>query len=100
MENLIQDLKHGLRLLARRPGFAAVAIASLALGVGLNTTLFSVVNAVLLRNTPVQEPDRLVEIYSSLSEDFPYLTTSYPDYLSILEGTDAFEGVAGHAAKQ
>jgi putative ABC transport system permease protein len=67
VDNLIQDLKHGLQLLRRRPGFSAVAIASLALGVGLNTTLFSVVNAVLLRNTPVQEPQRLVEIYSSLS---------------------------------
>ena len=97
MENLIQDLKHGFRLLARRPGFTAVAIASLALGVGLNTTLFSVVNAVLLRNTPVQEPERLVEIYSTLSEDFPYLTTSYPDYVSIRDGADAFSGVAGHA---
>jgi hypothetical protein len=57
-----------------------------ALGVGLNTTLFSVVNAVLLRNTPVPAPDRLVEIYSSLSDEFPYLTTSYADYLSIRDG--------------
>jgi predicted permease len=97
VENLIQDLRHGFRLLGRRPGFAAVAIASLALGVGLNTTLFSVVNAVLLRNTPVQEPDRLVEIYSSLSDDFPYLTTSYPDYLSIRDEASAFSGVAAHA---
>jgi macrolide transport system ATP-binding/permease protein len=97
VENLIQDLKHGLRLLVRRPGFAAVAIASLALGVGLNTTLFSVVNAVLLRNTPVQEPERLVEIYSSLSDDIPYMTTSYPDYLSVRDEADAFSGVAAHA---
>jgi len=97
VENLIQDLKHGARLLTRRPGFAAVAIASLALGVGLNTTLFSVVNAVLLRNTPVAAPDRLVEIYSSLSADIPYMTTSYPDYLSIRDGADAFSGVAAHA---
>ncbi|HUG52071.1 MAG TPA: ABC transporter permease [Vicinamibacteria bacterium] len=97
MENLIQDLTHGARLLARRPGFAAVAVASLALGVGLNTTLFSVVNAVLLRDTPVQAPDRLVEVYSSLSEDFPYLTTSYADYLSIRDQAEAFSGVAAHA---
>ena len=97
VENLIQDLTHGLRLLARRPGFAVVAVASLALGVGLNTTLFSVVNAVLLRDTPVQAPERLVEIYSSLSDDFPHLTTSYPDYLSIRDQADAFSGVAAHA---
>jgi predicted permease len=97
VENLIQDLKHGVRLLVRRPGFAAVAIVSLALGVGLNTTLFSVVNAVLLRNTPVQAPDRLVEIYSSLGEEIPYMTTSYPDYLSIRDEANAFSGVAAHA---
>ena len=74
-----------------------MAVISLALGVGLNTTLFSVVNAVLLRNTPVQAPERLVEIYSNLSDEFPYLTTSYPDYLSIRDGADAFSGVAAHA---
>jgi putative ABC transport system permease protein len=97
VENLIQDLRHGVRLLARRPGFSAVAIASLALGVGLNTTLFSVVNAVLLRNTPVEAPERLVEIYTSLGQDIPYLTTSYPDYLSIRDEAGAFSGVAAHA---
>ena len=97
MEHLIADLGHGVRLLWRRPAFTAVAVASLALGVGLNTTLFSIVNAVLLRDTPVREPDRLVEIYSSLSDDFPYLTTSYPDYVSIREQAGAFSGVAAHA---
>jgi predicted permease len=97
MEQLFQDLKHGLRLLVRRPGFSAVAVLSLALGIGLNTTLFSVVNAVLLRKTPVADPDRLVEIYSSVSAEIPHFTSSYPDYLSLLEGTDAFSGIAGHA---
>jgi predicted permease len=97
MEEFLRDLRHGVRLLIRRPGFSAVAIVSLALGIGLNTTLFSVVNGVLFRATPVADPDRLVEIYSSASADFPYFTSSYPDYLSILEGTDAFQGVAGHA---
>jgi predicted permease len=97
VDELIQDLKHGVRLLSRRPGFAIVAVASLALGVGLNTTLFSVVNAVLLRATPAREPERLVEVYSSLSDDLPYLTTSYPDYLSLRDEADAFAGVAAHA---
>lgn len=97
MENLIRDLRHGLRQLARRPGFAAAAIASLALGVGLNTTLFSVVNAVLLRDTPIERPDRLVEVYSGISDDLPQLTTSYPDFLSIREGAPAFSDVAAHA---
>jgi predicted permease len=97
LDQLLQDLRHGVRLLARRPGFTAVAVASLALGVGLNTTLFSVVNAVLLRGTPLARPERLVEIYSSATADLPYFTSSFPDYLSIVGGTDAFEGVAGHS---
>ncbi len=97
MENLVRDLRHGLRQLARRPGFAAAAIASLALGVGLNTTLFSIVNAVLLRDTPIERPDRLVEIYSGISDDLPHLTSSYPDFLSIREGAPAFADLAAHA---
>ena len=51
MGSFVRDLQHGVRQLLRRPGFSAAAIASLALGIGLNTTLFSVVNAVLLRDS-------------------------------------------------
>ncbi|HET8645363.1 MAG TPA: ABC transporter permease, partial [Vicinamibacteria bacterium] len=97
METLVQDLRHGLRLLVRRPGFTAVAVASLALGVGLNTTLFSVVNAVLLRGTAVAEPERLVELYCSQIEEYPFLTTSYADYLTLRDQADAFSGLAAHA---
>jgi putative ABC transport system permease protein len=91
---LIRDLKAGALQLIRRPGFAAAAVLSLALGIGVNTTLFSIVNAVLLRETVVTDRDRLVEIYTGLSEDFPQLTTSYPDYLDIRAGADALAGVA------
>src|SRR5258708_18349013 len=97
MGTFARDLKHGVRQLIRQRGFAAAAIVSLALGIGLNTTLFSVVNAVLLRNTLVASPDRLVEIYSGLREDFPQMTSSYPDYLDIRSGASSLAGVAGHA---
>ena len=94
MGSLISDLRQGFRQLIQRPAFSAAAIASLALGIGLNTTLFSVVNAVLLKDTMIAEPDRLVEIYTGLNKDFPQLTTSYLDYLDIRKNADALKGFA------
>ncbi|HEY1907924.1 MAG TPA: hypothetical protein VGG91_17880, partial [Myxococcaceae bacterium] len=60
MGTLLQDLRYGMRSLARRPGFAAVAIATLALGIGLNAAVFTVVDAALVRSVPYAEPERLV----------------------------------------
>jgi putative ABC transport system permease protein len=95
MPDMLRDLRHGVRQLVRQPAFTAAAVASLALGIGLNTTLFSVVNAVLLRDTAVRAPEQLVEIYSGLNKDYPQLTTSYPDYLDLRDQADALAGIAG-----
>ncbi len=97
MTDFWRDLRLGARQLMRRPGFSAAAILSLALGTGLNTTLFSVVNAVLLRGTPVAEPERLVEIYTGPGAEFPQLTLSYPDYLDLRQHADTLESIAAHA---
>jgi macrolide transport system ATP-binding/permease protein len=95
MGTFLRDLRFGARQLIERPVFAAAAIGSLSLGIGLNVAIFSVVNAVLLRGQPLQRPDRLVEIYSGLSQDYPQLTTSYPDFQDIARSVDALAGVAG-----
>jgi len=97
MGEFLQDLRVGARQLVRRPGFAATAIGSLALGIGVTTTLFTVVNAVLFKSSPLHQPDRLVEVYSSeRGQDLP-LTTSYPDLQSLRDGVPAFSGIAAHA---
>jgi len=93
LDPLIKDLRYGARMLLNNPGFTAVAVLSLALGIGINTTIFSVVNAVMLRPLPVMEPDQLVEVYTSDSEGYPYSTFSYPDYRDVRAESDVFSGL-------
>jgi hypothetical protein len=62
MSTLFQDLRFGLRMLAKNPGFTAVAVVTLALGIGANTAIFSLIYALMLHALPVQKPDRLVQI--------------------------------------
>ena len=97
MIEFLQDLRVGARQLIRGPGFAAVAIGSLALGVGVTTTLFTLVNSVLLKASPLRDPAHLVEVYSGQQGQLPQLTTSYPDYLSLRAEVPAFQGLAAYA---
>ena len=62
MSTLLHDLRYGLRALGKNPGFTAVAVLSLALGIGANTAIFSLLDALLLRDLPVRQPERLVEL--------------------------------------
>lgn len=95
METLMRDLRFAFRQLRRSPGFTAVAVATVALGIGANTTVFSMVNAVLLRPLPFEASDRLVSVESTHpARPGDGLNLSYPDYLDIREQVGAFRDVA------
>ncbi|HKW57383.1 MAG TPA: ABC transporter permease [Candidatus Acidoferrum sp.] len=82
MKSLLQDLKYGLRMLAKSPGFTAVAVLTLALGIGANTAIFSVVNALLLSPLPYKDSGNLVVLWENdLQRSNPHNTVAPPDYL-------------------
>jgi predicted permease len=92
MSALIQDARYGIRILARFPGFTAVAVLSLALGIGANSTIFSIVDKELLNPWPVKDPGRLAVITME-SPKFDSDSISYPDYLDIRNQAAAFSDV-------
>ena len=93
LDRLMQDLRFGLRILAKSPGFTAVAILTLALGIGANTALFSVVNGVLLNPLPYPEPEQLVELRES-KPNFATGSISYPNFLDWQKDNRTFASMA------
>jgi len=100
MDQLFQDLKYGLRTLARSPGFALVAVVSLALGIGANTAIFTLTDAVFLNPLPVQDSSRVMELFTvdhatvTTAANFTRTPMSFKNYLDFRDQNDVFSGLA------
>jgi putative ABC transport system permease protein len=96
MEALWQDLRQALRVLRKNPGFTAVAVLTLGLGIGANTAIFSVVESVLLRPLPYRDPGSLVQVWNSYLPQFPQVPNSSGDFLDFQRQATSFSGMAAY----
>lgn len=94
MDTLLRDIRYGVRSLLKRPGFTSIALIALALGIGANTAIFSLVNAVLLRALPFAEPDRLVWAWGNIRNGGNRASVSPLDYLDFRQQNTTFDQLA------
>jgi predicted permease len=94
---MLADVRYALKWLLRSPGFTAVAVLSLGIGIGFNAALFSIVDALLFRPLPVERPDRLVDVYTKGSDGDSYATNSYPDVLDFRAKNTVFTGMLAYS---
>jgi len=98
LESLLADIRFAVRWLRKSPGFTLVAVASLAIGIGFNTALFAIVDAVLFKPLPVTAPERLVDVFTSDSTGkVEFSTSSYPDFVDLTAQNDVFDGLVGYS---
>ena len=95
MGTFLQDLRYGLRTLLKSPGFTFIAVVALALGIGANSAMFSIVNAVLLQPVPYPQPDRLLKLYTSMPQ-FKDASVSYPNFLDWQRRSTSFTDIAAY----
>src|ERR1043165_3531641 len=97
MGTLLQDIRYGIRMLFKNRAFTIVAILSLALGIGANTTIFTLVNAILLQALPVTKPAELVTVFGTdeknRGDQFAFSPISYPNYKDYRDQNDVFSGL-------
>ena len=91
METLLKDVRYGVRMLVRNPGFTVVSVIALALGIGANVAIFSVVNGVLLRPLPFKDPDRLMMIRETKLPQFPEFSIAPGNFLEWKKQNTVFE---------
>src|ERR1700730_17713568 len=95
METLLKDLRYGIRSLLKRPGFAAIAVITLTLGIGANTAIFSLVNTVLLRSLPVDHPEQVVSVSLRAKGD-ALNAFSYPNYIDFRDRNQVLTGLLAY----
>src|SRR5208282_991752 len=95
MGTLVEDVRYGLRMLRKNPGFTTVALLTLALGIGANTAVFSIVNGVLLNPLPFPDSDKLVTLFES-KPNFREGSISYPNFLDWQRDNHAFTSIAAY----
>src|ERR1051326_1482394 len=112
MESIIQDLRYGIRILVKSPAFTIVAILSLALGIGTNTTIFTLINSIFLQPLPVESPSQLMSVFTvdqrnnrknlafrQLTEgnsEF-FLQVSYPNFIDYRDHNEVFSSLTAYA---
>ncbi len=98
LEEVWQDLRYGARMLLNRPGFTAVAVVTLALGIGANSAIFSVINALLLRQLPYSDADKLVQVWETdVKRGDNTMTASYPNFVDWRDQNHVFEQIAAYS---
>ena len=97
VEHLVSDIRFALRWLRRSPAFTLIAIASLAIGIGLNTAHFAIADALLFRPLPVERVDRLVDVFTTGGDTDQYSTSSYPDFLDFKSQNQVFSDMLAYS---
>src|SRR5580658_7484068 len=93
MDRFLPSLRHTLRLLLKSPGFTITAVLILGLGIGTNTAIFSLIDAVILKPLPYPEPDRLVRVCEPYQNN-PFMVLDYPDYVDMSAAQHTFAALA------
>ncbi len=100
MQTLLNDLRYGGKMLWKSKGVTLIAVVSLAVGIGANSAIFSLVNSIFLRPPAISRPAEIVQLYVSEGEQQPYSSTSYPSYLDLRDHNDVLSGLAGYGIRQ
>ena len=100
MQTLLNDLRYGAKMLWKSKGITLIAVISLAVGIGANSAIFSLVNSIFLRPPAISRPAEIVQLYVSEGEQQPYSSTSYPSYLDLRDHNDVLSGLAAYGIRQ